>query len=83
MTDAQLKLIRRFAAWTLTKTLLAGAVLFSAVRVIIPDLVNAHSDLLNVAAVVCGLAAVLLTIAFPVSLILSTRRFLNELGDLS
>ncbi|MFI4975652.1 MAG: hypothetical protein ACHP84_14020 [Caulobacterales bacterium] len=71
----RIKLIRDFAAWTFLKVVGSAILIFVIARVAIPDLVDAHNDLLAWLAVACGVAIPIIVGWLAVSLYLSIVRF--------
>lgn len=78
--DKQVRRVRRFVTWTFLKLVTAAGVLFGLVRVAIPNLVNAHDDALGALALLSAIAAPVVLGWTGVSLFLSTRRFLRDIG---
>ena len=64
----------RFALWTSVKVAVALAAVFILVRIVIPNLVNAHDTPLLLVAILCGLAAIAIAIWTAVSVWRAWRR---------
>ena len=58
----------RFALWTSVKVVLALVAIFVLMRIIIPNLVNAHNTPLLLLAIVCGLLALAIAVWTAVSI---------------
>ncbi len=58
----------RFALWTGVKLAFAATAIFVLVRIVIPNLVNAHDTPLLMLAIVCGLLALAIAVWTAVSI---------------
>ena len=65
----------RFALWTSVKLVLAATAIFVLVRIVIPNLVNAHDTPLLMLAIVCGV----LSLAIAAWTAVSIRRAYGRL----
>lgn len=80
MTDAHLKAARRFAIWTFVKASVALVAIFILVRVVTPDLINTHDDILSALGLLSAFAAPVIGGWATVSIFIDARRFIGEIS---